>query len=76
MTITQLKYIVAVSTFESFSLAASNCYVSQPTLSMQIQKLEKELDVTIFRRDKQPIRVTDIGEKIIHSSEGNTKGKR
>lgn len=68
MTITQLKYIVAVSTFESFSLAASNCYVSQPTLSMQIQKLEKELDVTIFRRDKQPIRVTDIGEKIIHQA--------
>ena len=68
MTITQLKYIIAVSTFKSFSLAASNCYVSQPTLSMQIQKLEKELDVTIFRRDKQPIRVTDIGEKIIHQA--------
>lgn len=68
MTITQLEYIVAVSTYGSFSEAAVSCFVSQPTLSMQIQKLERELNVTIFRRDKQPIIPTDIGKKIINQA--------
>lgn len=65
MTLTQLEYLIAVERFGNFSLAAENCYVTQPTLSMQIQKLEEELGVIIFRRDKQPIVPTDIGQKII-----------
>ena len=60
MTITQLEYILALNTFGSFSEAAAKCFVTQPTLSMQIQKLESELDVVIFRRDKFPITPTDI----------------
>ncbi len=59
MTITQLEYIIAVRTHGSFSEAASKCLVTQPTLSMQIQKLESELEVIIFRRDKFPINPSD-----------------
>jgi len=68
MTLTQLEYLIAVERFGNFSLAAENCYVTQPTLSMQIQKLEEELGVIIFRRDKQPIVPTDIGQKIIEQA--------
>lgn len=68
MTLTQLEYVVAVAINGSFSEAAIKCFVSQPTLSMQIQKLEQELEVTIFKRDKQPIQPTDIGEKIINQA--------
>ena len=48
MTITQLEYIVAVHAYKSFSIAANYCFVTQPTLSMQIQKLEEELNIQIF----------------------------
>jgi LysR family hydrogen peroxide-inducible transcriptional activator len=65
MTITQLKYVLAVAEFKNFTIAAENCFVTQPTLSMQIQKLEDELNVTIFNRKKKPIELTLIGEKII-----------
>ncbi len=65
MTITQLKYLLAVAEYKNFTLAAEKCFVTQPTLSMQIQKLEEELDVTIFNRKKKPIQLTDIGIKII-----------
>jgi len=65
MTITQLKYVLAVAEFKNFTLAAEHSFVTQPTLSMQIQKLEDELDVTIFNRKKKPIALTSIGEKII-----------
>ncbi|HMO63003.1 MAG TPA: LysR substrate-binding domain-containing protein [Ferruginibacter sp.] len=65
MTITQLEYIIAVDTYRHFSLAAEHCYVTQPTLSMQIQKLEDDLDVKIFDRSKQPVIPTEIGEEII-----------
>lgn len=65
MNLTQLEYLVAVEKYGSFSKAAQECFVTQPTLSMQIQKLEEELGVIIFRRDKQPIVPTDIGKKII-----------
>ncbi len=68
MTLTQLEYLIAIERYGSFSLAAEKCYVTQPTLSMQIQKLEEELDIIIFRRDKQPIVPTEIGRKIIEQA--------
>lgn len=75
MTITQLEYIIAVHTYGSFSEAASKCLVTQPTLSMQIQKLESELGAIIFRRDKFPINPTDIGTKIIEQAKHIIKEK-
>ena len=68
MTITQLEYIVAVNNYKSFSVAANHCFVTQPTLSMQIQKLEEELGVVIFDRSRNPISVTDIGEQLIRQA--------
>lgn len=65
MTITQLKYVLAVAEYKNFTIAAEHSFVTQPTLSMQIQKLEDELDVMIFNRKKKPIEITSIGEKII-----------
>ncbi len=65
MTLSQLEYIVAVDTHRHFALAAEHCFVTQPTLSMQIQKLEETLGVKIFDRTKQPILPTEIGEEII-----------
>lgn len=65
MTLTQLEYIVAVDTYRHFALAAAQCYVTQPTLSMQLQKLEDELGVKIFDRTKQPVIPTAIGIRII-----------
>lgn len=68
MTLTQLSYIVAVDTYRHFARAAEQCYVSQPTLSMQIQKLEDELEIIIFDRTKQPIVPTEIGAQIIEQA--------
>ena len=65
MTITQLQYIMAVARYGSFTTAAEKCYVTQPTLSMQVQKLEEELGVQIFDRARKPISLTPIGEKLI-----------
>ena len=65
MTITQLQYVLAVAEYKNFTLAAEKCFVTQPTLSMQIQKLEEELGIQIFDRSKKPIILTDIGEKIV-----------
>ncbi len=65
MTITQLQYIVALDTYRHFVLASEKCFVTQPTLSMQIQKLEEELGVKIFDRTKQPVIPTEIGASII-----------
>jgi len=65
MTILQLKYVLAVAKYKNFTLASKKCFVTQPTLSMQIQKLEEELDVVIFNRKKKPIELTEIGKKII-----------
>lgn len=65
MTITQLEYVVAVATYRSFVAAAEKCFVTQPTLSMQIQKLEDELGVKIFDRNKHPINTTEIGQELV-----------
>lgn len=65
MTITQLEYVVAVATYKSFVSAAEKCFVTQPTLSMQIQKLEEELGIKLFDRNKHPIAITALGEAIV-----------
>jgi len=65
MTLTQLEYIVTLDTYRHFVLASEKCFVTQPTLSMQIQKLEEELGVKIFDRTKQPVIPTEIGATII-----------
>jgi len=68
MTITQLYYVLAVAENQNFTKAAEKCFVTQPTLSMQIQKLEDELDVLIFDRSKKPIELTDVGRKIVNQA--------
>ena len=65
MTFIQLEYIVAVDAYRHFAAAAGHCYVTQPTLSMQVHKLEKELGITIFDRSKQPVIPTEAGREII-----------
>jgi LysR family hydrogen peroxide-inducible transcriptional activator len=65
MNLQQLEYIVAVDTLKHFSAAAAKCNVTQPTLSMMIQKLEEELEVKIFDRSKQPVQTTEIGQTVI-----------
>ncbi len=61
----QLEYVVALDRFRHFALAAANCFVTQPTLSMQIHKLEQELGFKIFDRSKQPVVPTETGLSII-----------
>jgi LysR family hydrogen peroxide-inducible transcriptional activator len=68
MTITQLRYVLAVAEHKNFTLAAEKCFVTQPTLSMQIQKIEEELSILIFDRSKKPIQLTDIGQKIVNQA--------
>ncbi|TKD62559.1 LysR substrate-binding domain-containing protein [Flavobacterium sp. ASW18X] len=65
MTITQLQYVLAVAEHRNFTLAAEKSFVTQPTLSMQVQKLEDELDILIFDRSKKPIGITEVGAKIV-----------
>jgi len=65
MTITQLSYVLAVAENQNFTKAAQKCFVTQPTLSMQIQKLEDQLDILIFDRSKKPIELTEVGKKIV-----------
>lgn len=65
MTLTQLAYIVAVDKYKHFGLAAQHCHVTQPTLSMQIQKLEDELGVILFDRTEQPIKTYKNAESVI-----------
>lgn len=65
MTITQLKYVLSVAEYQNFTVAAEHSYVTQPTLSMQIQKLEEELNIKIFNRSKKPIELTQVGKKIV-----------
>ena len=65
MTKTQLEYIVAVDNYKSFIRASEKMFVTQPTLSMQIKKLEEELGTTLFDRSRAPVATTEIGQKII-----------
>lgn len=68
MTITQIEYILAVEKHRNFVQAADSCCVTQPTLSMQILKLEDELGVKIFDRSRQPLITTNIGKEIIQQA--------
>ncbi len=68
MTITQLKYLLSVAEHRNFTQAAEHCFVTQPTLSMQIQKLEDELDLQIFDRTKKPIEITRVGAMILEQA--------
>ena len=65
ISLVQLEYIVAVDTYRHFAQAAAHCFVTQPTLSMQIKKMEEDLNIRIFDRTKQPVVPTDIGSEII-----------
>jgi LysR family hydrogen peroxide-inducible transcriptional activator len=68
ITLTQLEYITAVDTYRHFGKAAEACFITQPTLSMQIKKLEEDLEIIIFDRSKQPLIPTDVGIKIIEQA--------
>ena len=69
MTLTELRYIVAVSQKNHFGKAAQSCFVSQPTLSIAIKKLEEELDVRLFERSsKNEVQITEIGQQIINQA--------
>ena len=65
MNLRDLNYIIAVADTRHFGKAAERCFVSQPTLSGQIRKLEGELGVTIFERTNRSVRVTSISEEIL-----------
>ena len=62
MTIVQLEYLVAVAQYGSFSVAAEKCFVTQPSLSVQIKYLEEELGVILVDRSKKPVELTDAGQ--------------
>jgi LysR family hydrogen peroxide-inducible transcriptional activator len=68
MTLIQLEYLLAVDEYRHFATAASHCFVTQPTLSMQIQKLEQELGIKLFDRSRQPVVPTPIGELVLTHS--------
>ncbi|HTL81549.1 MAG TPA: LysR family transcriptional regulator, partial [Bacteroidia bacterium] len=68
MTLQQLEYAVAVGQFGSFVTAADKCFVTQPTLSMQIKKLEEEAGITIFDRSRQPVAITDAGKLFLEQA--------
>ena len=69
MTLTELKYIVAVAREKHFGRAAETCFVSQPTLSVAIKKLEEELDVKLFERSASEVTVTPLGEEIVRQAQ-------
>lgn len=66
MTITQLQYVLAVAEYKNFTLAAEKSFVTQPTLSMQVQKLEEELDVILFDRSKSHLPLLQLEKKLWH----------
>ena len=68
MTIVQLEYIIAVDQYRHFAAAAESCFVTQHTLSMQVQKLEEELGLKLFDRSKQPVVPTEYGFEIIEQA--------
>lgn len=68
MNIQQLEYILAVDSYRHFAKAAEHCRVTQPTLSMMIQKLEDELGIKLFDRNLQPVRPTPAGKKVIEQA--------
>ena len=69
MTLNELRYIVAVAQERSFGRAARKCFVSQPALSVAIQKLEEELGAPLFERGKNEVTVTPVGERIVEQAQ-------
>jgi LysR family transcriptional regulator, hydrogen peroxide-inducible genes activator len=69
MTLTELKYIVAVAREKHFGRAADACFISQPTLSVSIKKLEEELEVKLFERSANEVTVTPLGEEIVRQAQ-------
>ena len=69
MTIIQLRYMLLVAEHKNFTIAANKAFVTQPTLSIQIQKLEEELGAQIFNRNTKPVLLTEIGEKIVQQAQ-------
>ena len=69
MTLTELKYIVAVARERHFGKAAEACFVSQPTLSVAVKKLEDELDVKLFERNANEVTVTPLGDEIVRQAQ-------
>lgn len=65
MTLQQLRYIVALDNYRHFATAAEKCFVAQPTLTLQVKKLEEELGTVIFDRKRHPLMPTSLGEKIL-----------
>jgi LysR family hydrogen peroxide-inducible transcriptional activator len=74
MTLTQLNYILAVDRCRNFAQAAKECFVTQPTLSMQIQKLEDYLQVIVFDRSKSPVVPTPMGVKVLKYAQNVMNG--
>lgn len=69
MTLTELRYIVTLAQEHHFGRAAERCFVSQPTLSVAVKKLEEELGVALFERSKSTVQVTPLGEKIVEQAQ-------
>lgn len=69
MTLTDLRYIVALARERHFGRAAEKCFVSQPTLSVAVKKLEEQLGVVLFERSPQEVRVTPVGQRIVAQAE-------
>ncbi|WP_261843053.1 hydrogen peroxide-inducible genes activator [Aliamphritea ceti] len=69
MTLTELRYIVTLAQEQHFGRAAERCFVSQPTLSIAVKKLEDELGTALFERSKHAVRVTPIGEKVVRQAQ-------
>ena len=69
MTLTELRYIVTLAQERHFGRAAERCFVSQPTLSVAVKKLEEELEVALFERSKSTVQVTPLGEKIVEQAQ-------
>ncbi|PIE20372.1 MAG: LysR family transcriptional regulator [Neptuniibacter caesariensis] len=69
MTLTELRYIVMLAREQHFGHAAEKCFVSQPTLSIAVKKLEEELGVALFERSKNAVRVTPVGDKVVQQAQ-------
>ena len=69
MTLTELKYIVAVAREKHFGKAAEACFVSQPTLSVAVKKLEDELELKLFERSAGEVTVTPLGDEIVRQAQ-------
>lgn len=69
MTLTELRYIVTLAREQHFGHAAEKCFVSQPTLSIAVKKLEEELGIALFERSKNSVRVTPVGDKVVQQAQ-------